>query len=454
MGKRSLVFTLTLTVIMSMILMSMPLRGGMAAGETPTPPPTATTIPPVELGSGGTHISFWNGLTGSDGTTLNAMLTQFVKENPDVSVTTEIIPWTTLYTKLQAAFIANQPPDLFLLHASEIPQFASYGALMDLSSWYDIGGGPLPSKDFAQPGFDGILVDGKPYAVELDNHGRGTWVNTDLLAKAGVDASKPPANRDEAIAIFQKLTIDKNGKNAADAAFDPKNVVQWGTVVNEWIYVDFESYLWGNGGSIISDDGKTATINSDAGVKALQTMYDLVYKYHVAPVPAGFDTWQSFAGGKVALLPTGTWFRNFAADQKDLKWTTWPTMPLGDKPAAWFGAHAFMIPAGASGAKLDAAKKLVLWVAEHQKDWAASGQVPSRLSAQKALDPATYPSNIYIGKTFTQFGHMEVRSPVLLELQDAIAPELDAALNNQKPVKQALDDAAKRMQGILDRAGK
>src|SRR5215510_10374887 len=86
---------------------------------TPVPLPTATDIPPIELGSGGTHISFWNGLTGYDGVTLIDMLTPFTKDHPDISVTVEQIPWNTLYTKLQAAFVAGQPPDVIILHASE-----------------------------------------------------------------------------------------------------------------------------------------------------------------------------------------------------------------------------------------------------------------------------------------------------------------------------------------------
>ncbi len=35
--------------------------------------PTATPIT-AEIGTGGTNITFWNGLTGSDGVTLNEML--------------------------------------------------------------------------------------------------------------------------------------------------------------------------------------------------------------------------------------------------------------------------------------------------------------------------------------------------------------------------------------------
>jgi ABC-type glycerol-3-phosphate transport system substrate-binding protein len=127
-------------------------------------PPAEPTAIVSDLGTGELKLSFWNGLTGSDGTTLNAMLEAYIAENPEVSLTTEIIPWGTLYTKLQAAFVAGQPPDLFVLHASEIPQFHSYGALMDLSSWYTSGGGTLPDEDFAQPGFGGVFVDGVPMA--------------------------------------------------------------------------------------------------------------------------------------------------------------------------------------------------------------------------------------------------------------------------------------------------
>jgi len=422
----------------------------MAQDATPVPEPTAIVS---DLGTGGLKLSFWNGLTGSDGTTLNAMLADYVAENPDVSLTTEIIPWGTLYTKLQAAFVAGQPPDLFVLHASEIAQFHSYGALMDVSSWYDTNGGTLAAEDFAQPGFGGVFVDGVPYGVPLDNHGRGTWINTDLFEAAGVSPAveDQPENYEELVAMLQKLTLDANGNNAASPDFDAENVVQWGTAV-EWAYVEFESYLWGNGGSIISEDGKTATINSEAGVDALQKMYDLIYTYHVAPPPAGFDSWQGFSTGAVAALPTGTWFRNFAEEQTDINSAVWSVWPVGKERATWFGAHVFMVPATASGEKLEAAKKLIEWVADHQVDWAASGQVPARISAQAALDADTYPSNIYLGADFQKFGHMEVVSPVLLELQSAIDPELSAALNGQKTPKQALDDAAARMQLVLDRA--
>ena len=429
--------------ILSPLLLATALLSGATAQNAPQPEVT-------QLGTGGTQISFWNGLSGSDGVTLNKMLEQFVKENPDISVRTEIIDWNTLYPKLQAAFVAGQPPDVFLLHASEIAQFQSLGVLKPLDYLYDTNGGPLPAGDFAQPGFSGVMVDGVPYGVELDNHGRGTWANLGLLEKAGV---KPeiPNNYDDLVAMLQKLTLDKNGNNAASPNFDPANVTQWGTSLGEWPLVDFEGFVWQHGGSIISDDGKTATVNSEEAMAALQQMHDMIYKYHVSPAPAGFDSWQSWAGGKVAIIPTGTWFRNFAADQTDIKSQAMPFFQFGAKPATWFGAHTFMLPASASGDKLAAAEKMIEWVSNNQVLWAASGQVPSRVSAQKELSPEKYPSNITIGKTFREYGQMPPDSKAILELNAALDPELGSALNNDKSVEQALNDANARMQGILDR---
>jgi ABC-type glycerol-3-phosphate transport system substrate-binding protein len=408
-----------------------------------------------ELGTGDTHIAFWNGLTGSDGVTLNEMLTQFVAENPEISVTTEIIPWNTLYTKLQAAFVANTPPDVFLLHASEIPQFASYGVLKDLGPWYTSGGGWFPDDDLSEVSRSGMDYEGVTYGIPLDNHGRGLWINTDMFEAAGLDPdpATAPTNYEDWVALLQQLTLDANGNNAASADFDPENVVQWGYTVGEWERVSFLAAIAQHGGSMVSEDGTTITVNSPEGILALQQAVDLVYTYHVSPPDAGFDHWQGFATGAVAVVPTGSWFRNFAIDQTDINGQPWPEVQFGSQPATWFGIHTFMVPINAEGVQLEAVQTLIQWVSEHQVDWAASGQVPARLSAQAALDPVNYPSNILLGSTFSEYGILDFQSVALQELYAALDPELDAALNNLKTPEQALNDAADRMQQVLDRAG-
>jgi ABC-type glycerol-3-phosphate transport system substrate-binding protein len=449
MFKRlALASSLALTLVFALVF-SMPMT--IVAQDEAEPTPIVSTF-----GEGAAvQISFWNGLTGSDGVTLNEMLAQFSTENPDIGVTTEIIPWNTLYAKVQAAFVAGSPPDVFMLHASEVPQFASYGVLKDLGSWYTSAGGWFPDDDISEITHNGMIYDGVTYGIPLDNHGRGLWINVDMFEAAGLDPdpAAAPTTYEGWVELFQQLTLDANGNNAASEDFDPENVVQWGYSVEEWQRVNFLSALAQHGGSLVSEDGTTVTVNSDAGMQALQKSYDLVYTYHVSPPPAGFNSWQSFAGGQVAIIPTGTWFRNFATESAAFNWSAWPQVQFGPEPATWFGAHTWMVPVGLEGEKLEAVQTLIQWVSDHQVDWAASGQVPARLSAQAALDPENYPSNILLGQTFTDYGILDYPSIAIQEMYAALDPELDAAHNNLKTVEQALNDAAERMQQVLDRAG-
>ncbi len=450
MFKRSyfLVFSLILTLALMLPMLSMGTT--LAQGDpTATPAPTATPIV-AEMGTGATHISFWNGLTGSDGVTLNEMLAQYAQENPDISITTEIIPWATLYTKLQAAFVADEAPDVFLIRVAQLPQFVSYGVIRDLTDWYTSGGGFLPDEDFAQPAFSRLWIDGRAYAVPLDNHGRGAWINLDHFEAAGLDPNDIPETFEEALAIFQQLTLDENGNNAASEDFNPDAVVQWG-FSPEWLWTDWLSYGWGSGGEIVSEDGRTATVNSPGMVLALQRMYDLIYEYHVMPQPAGWDSWAAFSAGTLSIIPTGTWFRNFAATLTDIRSQAWPVLPIGEERATWIGSHVFVVPASTEGAQLEAVRDMIAWVTDHQVLWAASGQVPARISAQQALDPENYPSNILLGQTFQQYGRLEPPCVTILEIEDVMNAELSAALADQKTPQQALDDANARIQEALNR---
>ncbi len=451
MFKRLSLIGLALLVMAGMVL-SLPMQRTVAQEATPVP--TETPIV-AEIGTGATHISFWNGLTGSDGVTLNEMLAKFAEENPEISVTVEMIAWNTLYQKLQTAFVAGTYPDVFLLHASEVPQYASYGVLRDLGDQYVSGGGWFPDDDISANTMSGMMWDGVIYGIPLDNHGRGLWINIDMFEAAGIstDPATAPTTYEGWVELFQKLTLDANGNNALSPDFDPENVVQWGYACGEWINVNFIAALYQHGGTFLSEDGKTVTVNSEAGLTALQQTYDLIYKYHVTPPPAGFDTWQGFGAGTVAVLPTGTWYRNQSLLQTDINSRAWPNWQWGPKKATWFGTHTFMVPAGLEGEKLDAVLQMIRWVSEHQVDWASSGQVPARLSAQAALDPENYPSNILLGQTFTEYGVQDPRTTVTQELLSLLDAGLQEALNDIKPVDQALNDAAALMQEALDRAG-
>ena len=419
--------------------------GGVGEAEIE---PTATPIV-AEAGSGDIQLIYWNGLTGSDGATMVQMVEAFTEQNPDVSVRIEMMPWDIYFDKLLASLVSGNPPDIFLLHEFEIPQFASQGVLMPSGDFFTEQGGPIPTEDISPEILDIIEYQGEKYGVPLDRHGWGLWYNKDLFEAAGLDPESCPANAEEFITYARKLTVDANGNTAESPDFDPENVVQWGTQV-AWFKPTFLSTLWQFGGDWTDGNGN-ATINSDAGMQAAQFWYDLIYEEHVAPQPAGFDGWQSFAADQLAMTPEGSWMLNFNNDN-EVNWGICPLPQWGDQPAAWTSSHVMYTPVSLEGEKLDAAKRLISYLSDQGLVWATSGQPPARISEIEAMTAEEFPSAKLLGESFQEFGRYDTAHECVQEIIDqAYSPELDAIFNNVKSVEEGLNDANARIQDILER---
>ncbi len=404
----------------------------------------------AQAGEGDIQLIYWNGLTGSDGQTMVQMVEEFTKQNPDVSVRVEMMEWSTYFDKLLTSLVSGDPPDLFLLHEFEIPQFASQGVLLDTSTFYDTEGGPLPADDVVDRALEGLQYNGHIYGVPLDVHGWGLWYNKDLFEAAGLDPNSCPTTSDEFIEYARKLTVDANGNTAESPDFDPENVVQWGAQVS-WFKPTVLSTMWQFGGDWSDRQGK-ATMNSPESTKAVQYWYDMIYKEHVAPAPAGFDGWQSFAGGQLAMTPEGTWMLNFNNDN-NVNWGACPLPQFGDQqPATWTSSHVIYTPTTLEGEELEAAKKLIAFLSDQGLLWATSGQPPARKSLLEAMTMEDLPSAKVLGESFFEFGQYDYAHECISEIIDtAYMPELDSIFNDLKPVDEGLNDANDRIQDILDR---
>lgn len=396
-------------------------------------------------------LVFWNGLTGSDGVTLDGIVKKFTDANPEISVRVEKMIWATYFDKLLTSLVSGTgAPDLFLLHEFEIPQFASQGVLYETSEFFKPKG-ELDKADYEPAYMSALNYQGKTYGVPLDRHGWGMVINKELFKKAGLNPNKTPANAAEYISLAQKLTLDKNGKHPNEVGFDEKNVAQWGTLVS-WTKPNFLSVLWQNGGNWTDGKGK-ATLDTPEAHKTLQFWYDLIYKYHVSPKPAGYDGWQSFANGKLAILPEGCWMYNFLVDNK-VPFGVWEYPQLGEKrPAVWTSGHVMYMPATESGANLAATKRLINYIAQNTAQWATAGMPPANLKVRASLKAAEVPIAVTYGASFKRQGQFDVGDVAISEIIDkGYAPELDSALNGLKTVDQALKDANKAVQDILDRS--
>jgi ABC-type glycerol-3-phosphate transport system substrate-binding protein len=425
-----------------------------APTEAPALEPTAEPTP-IVLGSGNQRINFWHGLGGADGATMVQMLKQYTDENPDVTINSETYGWDVFYQKLPTATAAGTPPHLGIMHSWAIQQFAAQGILQDADTVF-FQPGLIAKDDFNKSLIDAITVQGKTQAVPFDNHGWINWVNTKVIADAGLDPENLPKNGAEFIEWAQKVTVDEAGKHPNEDGFDANRVKVWATHTS-WQRFTIPSTIWQFGGGLISDDGKKSLLNDPNTIAALQYWYDLIYKYKVVPpaTPGVPTPPELFKTNSIALMWDGTWSLNFFKDNPDSQAVMRPafinSLAPDGKQAVRFDSHMLVVPVGVQGADLEAATKLIQWLSNNGETWATSGQVPARVSVQGKPSVQEIPSVAVAGQQFGEIGRAGQSHPSINEIVTAYEAAFSAVLAGTTPVEQAMNDAHTQVQQILDR---
>ena len=80
---------------------------------------------------------------------MQAICDAYTEKNPNVEIEVQVTSWNEYWTKLEAAAISNQMPDIFWMHTNEILKYADYGKIADLTDLLRRGGsGVFPEAFF------------------------------------------------------------------------------------------------------------------------------------------------------------------------------------------------------------------------------------------------------------------------------------------------------------------
>lgn len=383
-------------------------------------------------------INFWNGFTGPDGKTMDAIVQDFMRENPDVIVKTQTIPWGTYYDKLTLGFAYGGGPDVFIMPAARLPEFASFDTLRPLDDLYASDARPLSAADFAPVPWAATFYKGRHVALPLDVHPLGLYYNTKLFREAGI--AHPPTNWDEFLADAQKLTKDTDRDGRPD---------QWGFVfTNQRSNFLTFSHQWG--GDVLTADNKQGAMFSPANLKATGQMHDLIYRYKVAPRPEGVDAWLAFRQGKVGMAMEGIYMLTGLEEQKGLEFAGAPVPQFGPKRAIWGGSHLLAMPRGISAARAAAGWRLMRYLSEHSLAWAKGGQVPARLAVEQSPQFAALPVQAQFARQLNIVQY-EVPMPRANALFPFVDPAVEAILLDLQTPEAALRDADRRINQVLER---
>ena len=141
---------------------------------------------------------------------LNEMVDSFEKENKDIKVDVELVPFNDYFTKLQTLMAGDQAPDVFELNYENFVSYAEKGALLDLGKYIE-DDKDFDSSELNKEAFEAYQYDGKQYGMVESFSNVVTFYNKDLFDEAGIDYPTKDWTWSDEVAAAKKLTnVDKN----------------------------------------------------------------------------------------------------------------------------------------------------------------------------------------------------------------------------------------------------
>lgn len=237
----------------------------------------------------------------------------FEKEHPGVKVQVE--PYADGFDqKLAASFGAGNPPDVMLMW-----DFPTYHSNLEPLDTFIKQDSSLNLGDIYDGLFNYVKIEGQTYGLPSGFTSRAVYYNKKMFDDAGI--SYPSANWtwDDFKAVAKKLSnpAKKQYGFGIRASNDP---------------YDMQGFVWSNGGSFVSADGKQIDgyMNSAETAASIQMFGDML-KDGAATLVGGKNQLSGedvFKAGKIAMWESGVWpLESFKAANVNFGTVEMPSFP-------------------------------------------------------------------------------------------------------------------------------
>lgn len=382
-------------------------------------------------GDGAETIRFWQFW---DLQIIQPLVAQFEAENPGVVVEVEQLTWKSGLEKIQAAMASGTQPDLCELGSTWLPRFSYEGVLEDLTDVYEAVGDSFLMWESAR-------WKGRVYGLPWVQGSRVLFYNRDLFRRAGLDPDKPPVTWAELLAAAKAIhelapDIQGFGQNLGERYV---------------LYKKFMAFAWGNGGSIIDDDGNVL-IDGDATREALE-FYLALSNYSLKEKQEVLD--YQFKSGKLGMQISGAWnLRDYRVEAPALDYgvALVPKPSPGGVHASFAGAEMLVIFKGTK--KRELSLKLARFLQNYPQAKALSLAVQSVFPASKsALTDSVFVSDpkvrVFVEQSLTS--RTAPAHPGWIEMEDVINLAIEEVLYGRRAPRWCLDSAAKEIKDIVAR---
>ena len=372
--------------------------------------------------------------------------------------------------KFLASVAANTPPDTAFIGSGDFRTYARDNVLLDITN--NIKADPLIGKKgyFLEPQEESrCTYKGAWYGIGSCWVAPHLYYNADIFKKANIEMPSSDPEKvwgwDQFVEIAKQLTIDGNGKNAADKAFDANNIVQWGVSWPTWS-LPMHTAILSNGGDWIDPASGQLVLDKPEATDAIQAVFDLMLKHKVMPSDdvvkqLGISTAQMLEGGKLAMAVDGSWALSWMYKIKATLGTA--SLPKMKVPATTLQAH--LHSALKATKSPDAAWQWVRFLSTpyYQTQFCKIGLwLPSQTALMseegqkqwitKGVHPEGYATilNQFVGK----YGHVLYMPPGYPKTDKELNPAFDRVRIGEVTAAEAMKPAVEEANKILAAEGK
>lgn len=376
------------------------------------------------------------------------LIQQYEQANPNIKIDFITVPDVDLFTKFQAMTVAGAPPDIVNFGSTDIPAVWQRGQLapVDLSA---VGASSLEELEsrYILNALSGYIFDGSPYALPSELSNYVMWVNTQMLADAGVEY---PRTWEEMSTVGQELMIRSEGQVTQEAIALPLNFPG-----AQFLVID--AMVRQAGGQLFSDDGRQANLTSDPVLKAVTTLAGFVQTDKITDpalngTTAGADR-DLFQNGVAAMMLTGgSWYRGtLAGTEVGEHAIPVPYPRFQDGPDVGGDLYGYGLTVNANSDHQTEAWKFIAFLAAHGTDYFENAEglfLGDKATAESDV-AADYPN----WSTFQQElarGQYPPRLYQFNEIGDIVGRTVDAIVRSGEDPKAALEAAQSRVSPLLN----
>lgn len=402
-------------------------------------------------------LVFWHSFVPSTLPALDTLISDYEKENPNVSIEAQYVPTgDALIQKLITSIQSKTAPDMSWIHSDFLDKLVEAKAILPIS-YFNSGPDKLSAEEMDDI-FPALIEAAKwkdtLYALPMEGTVLSLLYNKTAFLKAGLDPNHPPADWKELYEYAAKLTFDKDKDGKTDQYGFYIPVFPASGQLSIWMVLQWSPFLWQAGGKEINDDQSRVTFNDNGGVLALNLWKDIYQMLGLKNFSLSHD--MGFLSQSVAMVMDGPWNLPLYRKIKNFEWGVAP-LPKGPaKSATYFaGEHVAIFKQSKYPTEAWKFLKYIVRPDVQAKFSMNSGYLPIRQATLELQEYQDFLQNDAAMKSFVEQIQMgQARAKIdhyRVEINQSIAASVEKTILGNGDAKKNLDEAARISNNYLKR---